>query len=445
MSSRALYNCIIFLNQLKLQRMPDDGTKEKSTSNDINNSHTNLPASLIATYFRLFEVAVKELKASGSDVSRDVGMKSRLLSALLTGVNRAHPYLPVKDQKMDEHIDTLYRVAHTSPPATSTQALLLLFHMVVGCQQKSIGSHEKGTVAFSPEEVARQERFYRALYSKLSNPALLSHGKHITMFFNLVYKAMKNDNSPSRVIAFAKRILCTAIHSGAPSLAACIFLVDETASSKPELRNYMEDIADADAAHAVLDPSKREPRAALIVKDQVKVARKADDSIGVRAASWELSLASHHYHPSVSKFASSAGNIEYTGDPLKDFSLAPFLDKLAYRNPKQHFAQRNKRGESVAERRSFPVGSIESRMSLPVNDPAFLTKRDVDVQDEFFKRFFLERARRDEIKGISRPNKDGEDEDDVIDDVEAAAFDQSVSTMHPVEYNVVLALVCWAS
>jgi ribosome biogenesis protein MAK21 len=71
LSSRALYNCIVFLNQLKLKK--EEPTAGKQT----------LPTSLITTYFRLFEVAVQKPKAKAKDSSGEEGMKSRLLSALL--------------------------------------------------------------------------------------------------------------------------------------------------------------------------------------------------------------------------------------------------------------------------------------------------------------------------------------------------------------------------
>jgi ribosome biogenesis protein MAK21 len=119
------------------------------------------------------------------------------------------------------------------------------------------------------------------------------------------------------------------------------------------------------------------------------------------------------------------GDITYDGDPLKDFGLAPFLDKFAYRNPKssQKLADRYKRGESVAERRSGNEGRIQALISLPVNDPEFLEQEKVNEQDEFFHKFFVERARRDKIKGIVRnkPNQTEDDEEDALDDAMDAA------------------------
>lgn len=71
LAPRALYNCIVFLNQLKLQQ--EEPVAGKQT----------LPTSLITTYFRLFEVAVQQSQSKKKDDSGEEGMKSRLLSALL--------------------------------------------------------------------------------------------------------------------------------------------------------------------------------------------------------------------------------------------------------------------------------------------------------------------------------------------------------------------------
>ena len=46
-----------------------------------------------------------------------------------------------------------------------------------------------------------------------------------------------------------------------------------------------------------------------------------------------------------------------------------------------------------------------------MNDPSFLNRTDVNEQDAFFHRFFVERARRDDLKGIRRNNSRGNDDD----------------------------------
>jgi len=78
------------------------------------------------------------------------------------------------------------------------------------------------------------------------------------------------------------------------------------------------------------DPSAREPKGA-----------GASES-----ALWELTLLSRHFHPSVQAFAqslvdpTSGHSITYAGDPLVDFALMPFLDKIVFKQAKASGAVR---------------------------------------------------------------------------------------------------------
>jgi ribosome biogenesis protein MAK21 len=412
LSPRALYNCIIFLNQLQLTaETKENGTRDAGSSKAPKQS--SLPASLINTYFRLFEVAVSKSKEDSSDS----GMKSRLLSALLTGVNRAHPFLPEKDKDLEDHIDSLYRVVHAGPPSASTQALMLLFHVAVGSEEASNTTSKTVT--------CRQDRFYRALFATLSQPSIIATGKHLTLYFNLLYKAMKLDPNSTRVVAFAKRLLCTTIHMSPPVTTSSLFLVNEIMKFHPLVKSCFVDVTEGRDATAVLDPAKREPASAL----RAKVESNCNEGTVIHAPLWEASLIAHSFHPSVAKFASTLSEISYMGDPLRDFTLAPFLDKLAYRNPKT--SKKLKRGESVAERHSGMEEDKPALKLLPVNDPSFLKRTDIDEQDEFYHKFFVERARRDEIKGTDRSKKSEADEgeDEAFHTTENINLDHNVSTM----------------
>jgi len=387
LSPRALYNCVIFLNQMQLSRDTDDNSADSGGS---------LPSSLINTYFHLFEMTCKKSEAANSKgknkqpKNSSSAMKSRLLSALLTGVNRAHPYLPLKDAGMERHIDALYRISHTAPPAAATQALMLLF-------QLAVGSGDAGN-----QQTSRRDRFYRALYSKLSDPGMFG-GRQLTLFFNLLYKAMKYDSSVERVAAFAKRLLHTVLHLPSSIICGTIFLISEILSRHPEL-----ELNDGPQGQVQFDPSKREPQAAF------------DGKVNLQNELWELSLLAHHFHPSITKFTSNSdGKILYKGDPLKDFALAPFLDKFAFRNPKS-LDKQMKRGESIAERKS----GLTTSTALPMNDPSYLESNSIQVEDNFFHQFFVERAKRDEQKGIVRGSgnvdkNDSDMEDEALDAAEA--------------------------
>jgi ribosome biogenesis protein MAK21 len=428
------------LNQLQLSRddEEEDATTASKKKNPLKSSSTTtgaaeaLPASLINTYFHLFETAVqkdpsikkKGPKNNSSSLSNtdSSGMKSRLLSALLTGVNRAHPYLPRKDAVMEQHIDALYRISHTAPPAAATQALMLLFQLAVGSGEET-GHEEEGKKrrvlpAKKKEEdgvTMRKDRFYRALYSKIGGGEMFS-GRQLTLFFNLLYKAMKYDTSAERICAFSKRLLHSVLHQSSSIICGTLFLLSEIVKCHPEILR-----AESTTAEEVLfDPSKREPRAAFDGKTP-----------SLSESLWELSLLVNHFHPSVSKFTSdSDGKISFAGDPLKDFSLAPFLDKFAFRNPKS--VNKAKRGvEGIAGRKTLPAKST----GLPMNDPSFLESENVSAEEKFFHQFFVERAKRDEIKGVVRGNdrtKDRDDEEDeALDAAEKVADEVSSYILMP--------------
>ena len=391
------------MNQLQLYRdETDDG--DNQSDGKKGGAKKSLPASLISTYFHLFEITVNKndkRKKENKQSSASDGA-GRLLSALLTGVNRAHPYLPKADSTMDEHIDALYRIAHTAPPAAATQSLMLLFQLAVG----------SGDVASTTDEsvAARKDRFYRALYSKLGDGEMFS-GRQLTLFFNLLYKALKYDTKSERIGALLKRLTHTSLHLPSSIVCGVLFLLSEIVKCKPEVNNEIE----VALTEVLFDPSKREPSVAF-----------SGGKVQLKKNLWELSLLSHHFHPSVSKFtADSDGEISFKGDPLKDFSLAPFLDKFAFRNPKSvdKLAKQVKGG--IAARKS----GLKAMTALPMNDPRYLTATDVAEEEKFFHQFFVERARRDEIKGIVRgsgsQSKDDSDlEDEALNAAEADAYDE---------------------
>jgi len=436
LAPKALYNCIVFLNQLQLKRA-EPTVRVDSEPDDNINKQSSLPASLIKTYFRLFEVAVQQKKDKSSSKDENGFMNGRLLSALLTGVNRAHPYLPEQDQDMEEHVDALYRIVHTSPPAACTQALMLLFHLAVGSQiEKEEAESDKSQEG--GEKLRRKDRFYRALYATMAKGSIISSGKHLTMYFNVLYKALKYDTNINRIHSFAKRLFSAIMHAPAPLVAASAYLLQEISSKHEGLRQSWEDVPDPESSSwLVLDDHKREPKADIVnfEDSQKNLQQKKEsydrDMLGHSQGNppcWEISLLAHHFHPSVSKFVNDIGKIEYGGDPLQDFGLAPFLDKFAYRNPKSReklMQQRQQSGSGTGSRRG---GKIEASLELPLNDPSFLGKTDVNEQHEFFHQFFMERARRDELKGITRyketpASNEDSDDDSVRDGGEDQAFD----------------------
>jgi ribosome biogenesis protein MAK21 len=447
LSPRALYNCVIFLNQIKLNQatkthdnstIEEAGAGKKSASTD-----NSLPASLINTYFRLFEIAVqppalpKGKKKKKRDAKKgpsdkiDVGMKSRLLSALLTGVNRAHPFLPRNNPLMEKHIDALYKIVHTAPPGGCTQALMLLFNLAVGSggDSKSSEKPKSDSKAGSINEVStgRKDRFYRALYSTLMTPTMLYSGKkHLTMYFNLIYKAMKYDTEPARIVAFGKRLLTSVMHCEASVIAGTLFLLSEVGKLQPVLANGLLKSRSGDehteSDTPIWDPVKREPKRAFSSMGADKTNGVHEDkTVDLTGCIWEASTLSQHYHPTVQTFSSNIGTISYNGDPLRDFTLVPFLNKFAYRNSKsmKRVEEQVQHGKVAGVRRSALGGKIEALSAPPVNDPKHWKNTQQSDADAFFLTFFKERARRDEINGVVR-GKGAATSDDLLDATEKA-------------------------
>ena len=99
---KAQYYAVCFLSQVMLSH-----------------DEADLAAKLITIYFSFFRACVKK---------KDI--ESKMLSALLSGVNRAYPYAGSGDEKVKEQLDTLFKVVHLVKFNTAVQALMLLFQVM---------------------------------------------------------------------------------------------------------------------------------------------------------------------------------------------------------------------------------------------------------------------------------------------------------------------------
>ncbi|MBA0724366.1 hypothetical protein Golax_021057, partial [Gossypium laxum] len=259
---RAKYHAVNFLSQIRLSHKGDGPRVAKR---------------LIEVYFALFKVLIseaekgqpvddksnkavksthksKENKRKGSGESH-VELDSRLLSALLMGVNRAFPY--VSSNEADDIVDIetpiLFQLVHSKNFNVGVQALMLLDKI-------------------SSKNQVVSDRFYRALYSKLLLPAAMNSSKasEAEMFIGLLLRAMKTDVNLKRVSAFSKRILQVALQQPPQYACGCLFLISEVLKARSQLWNMMlqnesvdedlehfEDIVEETASESSL-PSKKE-------------------------------------------------------------------------------------------------------------------------------------------------------------------------------------------
>lgn len=70
------------------------------------------------------------------------------------------------------------------------------------------------------------DRFYRALYSSLFDPRLAGSSKQ-ALYLNLVFKAMKQDQDPKRVMALVKRLVQVMLGMEVTFILGSIWIVGE--------------------------------------------------------------------------------------------------------------------------------------------------------------------------------------------------------------------------
>ena len=79
---------------------------------------TEVATTLIDVYFAFFKACLKKGEPD-----------SRMMAAILTGVNRAYRFSDINSIKLNEHIDSVYKVVHVGSFNVSLNALSLLFQV----------------------------------------------------------------------------------------------------------------------------------------------------------------------------------------------------------------------------------------------------------------------------------------------------------------------------
>ena len=168
----------------------------------------------------------KSKKQKGREVQGDAGFteledsNSKLISAVLTGVNRALPFakLDADDPRFKKHLDTLFLITHKSTFNITLQALLLIHQISTTASLTSSSSASSIT-----------DRFYRTLYASLYDPRLSTSSKQ-AMYLNLLFKCIKSDKNLERAKAFVRRfiqILASGGGGGAEFTAGGLHLLGE--------------------------------------------------------------------------------------------------------------------------------------------------------------------------------------------------------------------------
>ena len=252
-SLHAKYYAIITLNQTTLSVKQDDVTKQLlsiyfSLFTQLLTKPATPPADDIVIN-RMGDVqggggtvgrkAQKKLTLQERSTATNDQLREKLISAILTGVNRAMPYTNTNDEAFEKHMDTLFKVTHSSNFNTSIQALMLIQQLVAG-------------------HVGSSDRFYRTLYESLLDPRLLTTSKQ-ALYLNLLFKALRSDLSIKRVKAFVKRLLQVVSMHQPSFTCAAIYLIRELEVVFPSLRAFIDKAEEGESDEEELFEDARDP------------------------------------------------------------------------------------------------------------------------------------------------------------------------------------------
>ncbi|KAI9677086.1 MAG: hypothetical protein M1817_006925 [Caeruleum heppii] len=443
-SSHARYYAIITLNQTILSG------KEEAVANKLLDIYFSLFVSLLKEPEKSSEAAaapVQKLnrlgqvqggggkvgakarrKANRENLAKksDEELTEKMISAVLTGVNRAFPFARTDDLSFEAHLNTLFKVTHSSNFNTSIQALLLI-------QQLTTTKH------------VASDRFYRTLYESLFDPRLLTSSKQ-AMYLNLLFRSLQASINIKQVKAFVKRLLqIVSLHQPA-FVCGVLYLVKELEQTCPSLRNMLHDPEDhEDEVEVFLDVDEKPPNgepsraiqrqredesnAAIIEKRYDGRKRDPEHSNADKSCLWELIPLIAHYHPSVTLFATRLLQND-TMPPKPDLSthtLIHFLDRFVYRNAK---ASSSQRGISIMQpltgdqKGGILLSSGDNRKTqAPVNVEGFWRQKteDVAVEEAFFHQYFNQvgkgrAAAEKHKKKQAKSKQDGQESDEDDDD-----------------------------
>ncbi|KAI6657577.1 CCAAT/enhancer-binding protein zeta [Oopsacas minuta] len=377
-SEKAQYYGFNFLNQIILSR-----------------GDVKLANKLILIYFTFFRVYSKKNEANW-----------KVLSSLLSGVQRAYPFSELKDDELfSKQIDMLFKIVHVGTFSTSLQSLLFLFQLIETKPQITV-------------------RFHQVLYNKMYDRELVSSNKH-ALFLNLIFRTFKGDSVLIRNKAYVKRLLQSTIFHKSNYLCAVLKLCEMIFQHDYTLKSLItqpvdrdsedENFKDLSSSNEESDGNHTPVKSLSSAPRYYSNCRNPLYSHADYSCLWEISLIGNHYHPSARSFAENllcSKKSEFSGDPLECFSFTSFLDKFVYKSPKQ---KETGQGISLMQK----LTSKQRPNKIPVNSPAFLSlKPDCIPEDEVFYYQYFKLQERKLSKQRENSEKLLQDDEDLQPDRE---------------------------
>ncbi|ODQ69046.1 hypothetical protein LIPSTDRAFT_42570, partial [Lipomyces starkeyi NRRL Y-11557] len=355
----------------------------------------------------------------------------RLISAILTGLNRAFPYSFLADDVFKSHLSVIYHVARSGNFNTRVQALMLLYQISSANQVQS-------------------DRFYRTLYESLLDPRVITSSKQ-ALYLNLVFKAVKSDINAERVKAFAKRMMQIATETqNVGFCAGVIYLLSEVEKAAPYLRSLVTDPPDTGGSDIEVfkdipdededDDRKRESWTLSKPVSGPEYDGKTHDPTHANASAtclWELLPLTRHYHPTITHFATRylAHKDPGSRPDLALHTLMHFLDRFVYKSPKTKSGKTGGAGSimqpmsgssAYASKNVLLLSTKAARQSVPsansVDWRSLLLEKGKErgaPDEQFFAKYFVS-------KGLTPKDiNDDEVHEDDYEDYNLAAFADS--------------------
>lgn len=167
---KARYYAISLLSRIKLVR-----------------GNTDVANDLVSTYLDLYITLYKENT-----------LESKLMNALLVGINRAYPYTKLKTDVFEQHLQTLYKLVHSVNFRMRVVAMVLIKNIVTKRAQLM--------------KVPIEDRFYNLVFGQLIEPSL-QYSSRQEAFAGLLLETINDDTVLERKEAFIKRMLQVALNS----------------------------------------------------------------------------------------------------------------------------------------------------------------------------------------------------------------------------------------
>ena len=439
-SERCRYCALVMLSQIMFSK----------TASDMQASR-----SLLNLYLSLFQDLVSshqiEKNSKNAAVTRQagVGIESKTIAAILTGIVRAIPFA-VDEQDpesleslFEKHLDALFKLMHMSSVSimTSIQALQIVGHLLWRPSKltgESDAAFDDSAAVFSPKLTSR---FFRALYASLLSERHLLTAKHFAIFLNLLFKSMSQDPDPHRVLAFIKRLIqcgASGVIAGAKDtgfLCGALVVINEVIQKRSDVKSlFVHALAGSNSEDDGLENFKdddAEPSEIQVEGDKMEsydpMNRSPEFCHAEKSFLWDLLTLVSHYHPTVSLFANKlieGSSIRYPSDPLQDFTMIRFLDRFVYRNPKdiskdEETKNKPKSGISSVLRQTVDINRSKD---IPVNTREWMSRYTNGAQVPADERFFYTYFELNK-KNIEAPASEPQDNDMSDEEVDRAIMD----------------------